>query len=255
MRKYLIIFSASLFLGMGIVYLTRSSQHLSFSYTPDKPVITKIPVTIPTVTVSQAPTVTPKPTPPELLLRAPFAAQAPRGQWQDPRFQDGCEETSALIAVSYFRKQAVSPDIIEKTIIDAAQFQEDKYGSYHDTSAQDTADRIFKEFFNYQNVEVRGVSSADEIISLLGEGKLVVIPANGRKLHNPFYTAPGPERHMLVVIGYDFKNSEFITQDPGTRHGEKFRYSKSMLFGAIQDYPTGNHVPNTSADKRMIVVY
>ena len=77
---------------------------------------------------------------------------------------------------------------------------------------------------------------------------------NGQKLGNPFFTAPGPERHMLVVIGYDPEKLEFITNDPGTRQGEAYRYPVNVLWLAIRDYPTGDHEPITEVVKKMIVI-
>src|SRR3989344_4812592 len=70
----------------------------------------------------------------------------------------------------------------------------------------------------------------------------------------PNYTAPGPERHMILIRGYDDETGEFITNDAGTRRGEKYRYKYRTLFNAIRDYPTGDHIPITGVDKKMIVV-
>ena len=40
-----------------------------------------------------------------------------------------------------------------------------------------------------------------------------------------YYAHPGPVRHMLLIKGYDGERGVFITNDPGTRHGESFEYS------------------------------
>lgn len=82
----------------------------------------------------------------------------------------------------------------------------------------------------------------------------MVVPTNGRALGNPNFTAPGPERHMLVLIGYDPETKEFITNDPGTRQGRHYRYHEEVLFSAIRDYPTGDRVPITSVSKPGIIV-
>ena len=75
----------------------------------------------------------------------------------------------------------------------------------------------------------------------LEAGHLVIIPTNGQALKNPNFTLPGPERHMLVVKGYDYETEEFITNDPGTRNGADYRYKKDLLFEAIRNYKTGFH--------------
>jgi len=59
---------------------------------------------------------------------------------------------------------------------------------------------------------------------------------------------------MLVVIGYDGKTDEFITNDVGTRHGEKFRYGSSRFEASLIDYPTGDDLPATPGKTAMIVV-
>ena len=79
------------------------------------------------------------------------------------------------------------------------------------------------------------------------------MPVDGRGL-NPKYKAPGPERHMILIRGYDDDTGEFITNDAGTRKGEKYRYKYEKLFNAIRDYPTGDHVPVVGRIKKMIVV-
>src|SRR3989344_6679608 len=38
-----------------------------------------------------------------VLLTVPFAAQAPFGEWSDPRQQDGCEEASTIMAMHWVR--------------------------------------------------------------------------------------------------------------------------------------------------------
>ena len=45
----------------------------------------------------------------------------------------------------------------------------------------------------------------------------------------------------LLVRGYT--DGEFITNDPGTKHGEDFRYSESRLLGAAHDW-NGGDVPH-----------
>ena len=88
----------------------------------------------------------------------------------------------------------------------------------------------------------------------MSRGSLVLVPAFGQILGNPYFTPPGPATHMLVIRGYDETTKEFITNDPGTRRGEGYRYSYAALVRAIRDYPTGDHEPVPTLEKRMIVV-
>lgn len=190
-----------------------------------------------------------------ILYDVPFTSQAPLGNWRDLRQENGCEEASAIMAMAWVRgKGKFVPAEAEKEIIRAADYELEKYGDFHDTSARDTAERIFKDYFKYADVEVKYDIGAEDIKKELLRGNLAVVPVNGQKLENPFYKPPGPIVHMIVIIGYDGASKEFITNDPGTRHGENFRYKEEVLEGALQDYPTGFHEPIEKIRTAMIVV-
>ena len=77
---------------------------------------------------------------------------------------------------------------------------------------------------------------------------------NGQLLHNPNFKQPGPERHMLVIIGFDPRKKQFITNDPGTRNGANYRYNYTTLYNAIRDYPTGYNKPIKKVEKNIIIV-
>lgn len=190
-----------------------------------------------------------------LKYNVPFTAQAPFGDWDDPLQQDGCEEASALMAV-YWAKGELLPDLetARAIIVAAGEWQQENYPTARDTSTQDTADRIIKEYFDWPYAEVRDLTSLEQILESLQAGSLVITPMNGQKLGNPHYTEGGPERHMLVIIGYDAESQEFITNDPGTRQGRGFRYDQDTFWNAIRDYPTGSHEPIIEENKTMIIV-
>jgi len=78
---------------------------------------------------------------------------------------------------------------------------------------------------------------------------------NGQMMHNPYFTPPGPPRHMILIRGYDANKKIFITNDPGTRNGELYEYNYDVLFNAIRDYPTGYHELINVVEKNMIVVW
>lgn len=188
------------------------------------------------------------------LFNVPFTAQAPFGNWADSRQGMGCEEASALMAVRWAKSEELTPAEAEKEIIAMSDFQLAKYGYFEDTSIRDTAFRLLSEYFGYENYEVRSGISASDIITELNRGNLVIVPLAGQKLGNPFYTPPGPVSHMMVVIGYDAVTKEFITNDPGTRRGEKYRYAENVFGAALRDYPSGNHEPITEEVSAMIVI-
>jgi hypothetical protein len=190
----------------------------------------------------------------DVLLDVPFTAQAPFGEWNNPIFQDGCEEAAVLMAIRWAKGGGLTKEEAKSEIIKLADYQKDKYGEYRDTSSEDTVIRIIRGYFGYSQAEVKRSIAVDNIIKELMNGNLVITPMNGQKLGNPHYTSPGPERHMLVIRGYDSKTKEFITNDPGTRLGEKYRYKEEVLYNAIRDYLTGYHLPIEKEEKVMIVV-
>ncbi|MCX6796787.1 MAG: C39 family peptidase [Candidatus Falkowbacteria bacterium] len=191
----------------------------------------------------------------ETVLAVPFTPQAPFGEWQDPRQQDGCEEASMLMAISWARGEKLSREQAKQEILAIAEFEKATYGSFIDTDVDDTVQRIAKDYFKYEQARaVRNINIAD-IKNELVKGNVVLVPADGRKLGNPNYTPPGPARHMLVIRGYDQTKKEFITNDSGTRKGEGYRYDENILFKAIVNYPTGDHEPLKQEEKAMIVVW
>jgi hypothetical protein len=211
----------------------------------------------PSLTLSPSPTPAATPTPLPAIIYipdVPFTSQAPFGDWKDPREQDGCEEAASLIAVSWARNQKLTPVIALEQIFAIAKYETDNFGQYTDTSAQDTHSRIIQGYFNYPNSEVISINTVSDLITPLNQGKLVIVPTNGWLLGNPNFTAPGPERHNLVLRGYDRLKKEFISNDPGTRKGENYRYPQDVLFNALRDYPTGEHLPITTISKTAILI-
>lgn len=189
-----------------------------------------------------------------VLHEVPFISQAPFGDWDDPRQQDGCEEAASLMAVAWARGEELTARKALELIIALADYQEKEFSGFHDTSAADTAERIIRGYFKHDQAEVMPAASPDDIVGALQGGSLVIAPMDGQALGNPYYTAPGPERHMLLVVGYDPETGEFITNDNGTRRGQGYRYGKSHFFRAVRDYPTGNHEPIVRMEKNIIIV-
>lgn len=189
-----------------------------------------------------------------LIDNVPFAAQAPFGNWADQRQQDGCEEASSLMAVRWARGQSLTKEESLKEITGISDWLLGKYGEYRDISAKNTVDWIFKDYFKYDKIILVKNITVNNIIEELAKGNLVITPMNGQIMHNPNYKRPGPPRHMIVIRGYDPATKKFITNDPGTKNGELYRYDAAVLYAAIRDYPTGYHEIIANIEKNMIVV-
>lgn len=212
----------------------------------------------PTPTPSKKPAAssaaTSRPSSSAAALNVPFIAQAPLGNWDDPRQQNGCEEASLLMAMGWITGERFTAAENEKRITDFADWQIARYGYSTDTNADDTA-KLMREYLKYANVRVVHDISTEDIKKELANGNLVLVPANGQRLGNPNFTPPGPLTHMFPVLGYDAATDEFITNDPGTRRGAGYRYASFAVENALQDYPTGvTHGYQVPGKTAMIVV-
>jgi hypothetical protein len=184
----------------------------------------------------------------------PFSAQAPFGDWQDPRQQDACEEASVLMALKWARNEDLSQQEALEYIINISNYLKNKYGEFRDTSSSDTLNWIIRDYFSYDKAFIKYNIEIQDILFELSQSNLVIVPINGQVVNNPYFTPPGPSRHMLVILGYDAANDLFITNDPGTRQGRDLKYDSQTLFKAIRDYPTGYKEKIIKEEKNMIVV-
>lgn len=179
-------------------------------------------------------------------LAVPFTPQAPHGRWDQP-YQDACEEASAAMVHYFYSKKTFTPAAADREILDLISFEERRFGYGYDTTATQTANFI-RNFYGYKNVEVIADPGVDLIKSILAQGLPVIAPVYGRALGNPYFTAPGPVYHMLVIKGYT--KDKFITNDPGTRRGADYLYSFDVLMNAIHDW-NGGDVPK---GRKVIIV-
>lgn len=176
--------------------------------------------------------------PAEVNLKIPFTSQAPHKNWDLP-YQHFCEEASALMAASYIQNQTIAgPDDADAKLLAVKKFEDKKFGFYKDTTAEETA-VILREYFGLEKVEIAADPTIADIKSALALGRAVIVPLAGRQIGNPNYKQPGPLYHMLVIKGYK-KNSDFITNDPGTRKGADYTYRPDVIMDAIHDWNGGD---------------
>jgi hypothetical protein len=174
--------------------------------------------------------------PNEKNLNVPFTSQAPHANW-DTDHNEFCEEAAVLMAGRFFQgRDIVSKDDAEDALQRIKDWQVENLGYYYDTTAAETA-QIVEGLYGLK-VELKVDPTTEDIKNALASNKLVVVPAAGRELGNPYYTPPGPIYHMLLIRGYT-ADDKFITNDAGTRRGEEFVYSQSVVMNAIHDW-----VPN-----------
>ncbi len=185
----------------------------------------------------------------------PFVVQAPNLQWTDPKFQDACEEATMVMANAWVKNQnSLSKEEAEGEIRKLFSYEKNVLGSHIDASITDTA-KVFQEFYNYSDVEVRDGVVVNDLYEILSHDNAIIIaPVNGNVLKNPHYSGEGPERHMVVITGYDKSKKEFITNDPGISKGKDYIYKEDVLFAAIRDYGTGNREKIGDGGKNIMIV-
>lgn len=177
---------------------------------------------------------TPVSLPAEVNLAVPFTPQAPHANWEDP-YGDYCEEASVLMAMSYITKETIaSPDDADQKMRAIQAFEDQTFGYSKDTNVEETA-RIIREYYKFSNVQVVANPTTQDIKQAVASGKVVIVPAAGRNLGNPYFQQPGPLYHMFVIKGYT-SNGKFITNDPGTRRGADFLYDESVVMNVMHDW-------------------
>lgn len=171
--------------------------------------------------------------PAEKNLAVPFTSQAPHANW-DEDHGEFCEEASVLMAGRYFARRGIlSADDAEAALQSIKRWELDNLGWYFDTTAAETAS-IIRGLYDLTVTELEDPTITD-IKSAIAAGKLVLVPAAGRELGNPNFTAPGPIYHFFVIRGYT-ADGKFITNDPGTRKGEQYVYDQQVVMDAISDW-------------------
>ncbi len=183
----------------------------------------------------------------EVNWDVPFTPQAPHARW-DALHQEACEEASVLMVLRYFSGQRISgADDAERGILHLVAANE-ALGFGIDDTAEEAAALLLSQDSSL-SVALLKNPSVHDLKSALSMGSLVIVPAAGQQLFNPYFQTPGPRYHMLVLRGYtdDFA----IANDPGTRNGWQFAYRWDVLMNAIHDWNGGDV---ESGEKVVIIV-
>ena len=168
--------------------------------------------------------------PKKFSLSVPFTVQAPFADWGDP-YQEACEEAALLIVHSYLAGNVLTKEQADKDLLALIAWEEQQ-GFAQDITLTELAE-VAEAYYGYR-AEVIQNPTKEEIQKQISLGNPVIVPAAGRMLGNPYFSGEGPWYHMLVITGYDGKR--FITNDPGTRHGEGYKYKHQILMEAIHDW-------------------
>lgn len=188
-------------------------------------------------------------------IEIPFVSQAPFAFW-DPLHNEACEEASMIMAAKYFKKEKLDKEIMENEIQKLIQWEE-KNGYPIDLTAEQVVE-ILDKYFGLKG-EVSNELTAEKIKSEVASHNLIIVPLAGRLVPNPYYRQPGPLYHMLIIRGFD--EDEFITNDPGTKRGEAYRYRYGDLLWAVHDWTGGARIykdpqpePDMTKGERVMVI-
>ena len=201
----------------------------------------------------------PEQTPPPVILpdsinlAVPFTPQAPHANWSEP-FEETCEEASLYMVDAFYKgipEGLISADTAEKDLLSIVGFENETFGFYQDTTAQQVS-TVAELLYGYGHVDLIDNPTVEDIKTQLVAGRPVLVPTAGRLLGNPNFQQPGPIYHMLVVRGYTAKG-QFIVNDPGTRRGEAYVYDFDTLMNAMHDWNNGDAIEQ--GEKRAIVIY
>jgi uncharacterized protein YvpB len=168
--------------------------------------------------------------PSNYLIEMDFATQAPEGDWSEP-WQNACEEASIIIVHHYLSGTTLNKSIMKNEILEMVNWQIESWGGHGDLTSEKTIE-LANHFYEYES-EVIYDYDVKTIKSYVAKGIPVVIPTDGKKLKNPNFRNGGPEYHMLVVKGFD--SDEFITNDPGTRKGEGYKYKYQTILDSVKN--------------------
>jgi len=183
--------------------------------------------------------------PNSILHEVPFTSQAPHANWDEP-YQNLCEEAAALMAAFWVKgEEFISKTHQDLELLKIKQWEEETFGDYIDTTAEETA-QILTDYFNIPKVEVLSDPQISDLQAVLAQDGVVVVPTAGKLLENPHFRGDGPLYHMLVIIGYD--------NDPGTKFGKNYTYSTENIDKSIANWYNPTRTVNPS-DRKVIAVY
>ncbi len=185
----------------------------------------------------------------DINLDIPFTSQAPTTNWDEP-FQNACEEASILMVDYYYANEELpSNEEIEIILLDMVEWQENNWKEHSNLPIIKVADLV-KELFGYSTEIIQDLNE-EKIESYLDNGYPIIVPANGKLLDNPNFRNGGPEYHMLVIKGY--VDDKYITNDPGTRNGFEFIYTKENLLESIADWDNEKSHADTGLKNGLII--
>jgi hypothetical protein len=166
------------------------------------------------------------------LKTLPFTVQAPLSTWASP-WADYAEEACVWMAYKWATGESVGgPYTIAQELNAIGAYEIATFGTSKLTDIPQTL-RILVDFFKLDKAYLSGDLSPAHMQKLLDTDHILILPVNGQLLGNPNYGDPAPKNHMIVL--YDYTETHFRANDPGTRRGKAVEYEIQKTLEAIQD--------------------
>lgn len=166
-----------------------------------------------------------------LNLKMSFTSQAPEGNWSEPWYND-CEEASIVIVDSFYNNRTLTNAIAKKEILRIFAIKEKAFGPSLNEDAEQMVNLI-NNFLNWK-AQIIENPTIEQIKDEINNNHPVILPVDGRKLNNRYFTTS--HYHVFVISGYDDDKKMFIAQEPGTYHGKNYQYSYAIIEKAMRDY-------------------
>lgn len=175
----------------------------------------------------------PKNPPVKKLLSVPFVCQNPFQNTEGWKWhKESCEEAAALQVALFFQQKILSPYEAHEEILRMISWQKENMGDHRDLYGEEM--RLFLRdyfFLPDENVLFLPEITFPLLKQILAANIPLIVPVNGKSIRNPFYPHEG--YHMLTVVGYT--EDRIVTNDVGTKRGEKYPYDVETFFAANAD--------------------
>ncbi len=169
-------------------------------------------------------------------IDVPFTSQAPTGNWSEP-WQNACEETSIYMVSSFYTEDTIKRDEAIKHIKAIIAAKNKEFQVSADESLEKISELI-KLLGLPWSTEIVIDPTLEDIKKQLANNQPIIAPVFAPALN---YGAGGPDYHVMVMTGYDDKNSEFIVNDPAMKNGQGVRFKYDLFIKAIHDLNQTNY--------------
>lgn len=181
-------------------------------------------------------------------LAVPFTSQAPFAVW-DEVHEETCEEAAIYMVAEFFKGTSgvIDQTAAETELQRLVAMENETFGYYKDTTANETMILASKAYPTLR-VQTMNDLTVENIKAQVASGHPVIVPTAGRMLRNPNFSGDGPPYHMIVIRGYT--ETQFVTNDPGTRRGNGYVYGIDTVMSAMHDWNGGD----VEGGKKVVIV-